>query len=81
MSQQKLIDVSGGQYIPAVCIVDVDGSSHSGVAGDTTITLGGTAQTLFSGTTPTNGWAVFSKDTSLFKSDLLTGISEILHVI
>jgi hypothetical protein len=32
--------------------------------GSTTITAGGTAQDLFSGNTPANGWAVFNSDAS-----------------
>lgn len=34
----------------------------AGTAGDTTVTLGGTAQNLFSGTTPTNGFEVSNPD-------------------
>jgi hypothetical protein len=33
-----------------------------GIAGDTTITTGGSAQTLFSGATPVNGFAIYNPD-------------------
>jgi hypothetical protein len=42
--------------------------------GSTTITTGGTAQNLFSGNTPANGWAVYNPDASeaLWVSDSTT---------
>ena len=48
--------------------------NHRAVDGSTTITAGGTAQTLFSGNTPANGWAVFNSDNAeaLWVSDTTT---------
>lgn len=45
-----------------------------GASGDTTITLGGTAQNLFNGVTPTNGFAVYNPDATedLWISDSTT---------
>lgn len=48
--------------------------NHASQDGSTTITTGGTAQNLFSGNTPANGWAVFNPDASeaLWVSDTTT---------
>lgn len=45
--------------------------------GSTTITLGGTAQNLFAGATPTNGWEVCNPDTTedLWVSDSTTALA------
>jgi hypothetical protein len=50
------------------------GSGANGVDGSTTITTGGTAQNLFSGATPTNGFAIYNPDASndLWVSDSTT---------
>lgn len=49
-------------------------TSAQGVDGSTTITAGGTAQNLFSGATPTNGFSVGNPDASedLWVSDSTT---------
>ena len=47
---------------------------QTGTAGDASITTGGTAQNLFSGTTPSNGFAIYNPDPSndLWVSDSVT---------
>lgn len=48
-----------------------------GVPNDVTITTGGTAQTLFAGATPRNGWTVLNPDTSedCWASDSTTALA------
>ena len=48
---------------------------EAGVAGDVTLAAGGTAQALFGGATPANGWAVYNSNGSddLWCSDSGTG--------
>lgn len=52
--------------MPAAAMVGVGGSvsinSTAATDGSTTITAGGTAQNLFSGSTPVNGWTVLNPD-------------------
>ena len=58
-------------------IADATGGRDNAVAGDTTITAGGTAQTLFGGVVPINGYAVYNPDSTndLWVSDTGTAAS------
>ena len=74
------LNTSGCRGINVPCFVPYSSSNpppspgSSGVDGSTTITLGGTAQTLFSGATPTNGFEVCNPDPTndLWVSDSTT---------
>ena len=65
------IAVSAASPQPVVAAVAPSGASTDG---STAIATGGTAQNLFGGTTPTNGWAVYNPDASetLWVSDTTT---------
>ena len=68
---------TGANSLPVVVASDqgaVPTTGTAGTAGDAAITTGGTAQTLFGGATPTNGFSVSNPDQSndLWISDSAT---------
>lgn len=74
------IDTITDQAVPqtstggAANVSITSGIGSSASSADTNITSGGTAQSLFSGETPTNGWAIYNPDAAndLLVSDSVT---------
>ena len=70
------VDASGNVNVNVVSGGGSGGGGAVGVDGSTTITLGGTAQTLFAGTTPTNGYEICNPDATydIWFSDSTTAV-------